>query len=112
MAFLFLFGQIGNMLIPVDERVARQNSGASGYGSEADARARCEKAIRASVNNPSTVDIQSVLGYGSNVSGDGTRRITQSFSAKNSFSAKQTFDAYCTIRADGSFNIMIEEQGR
>lgn len=109
--FFFLMAQIGNMFVPVEERVARQNQ-PSGYGSEAEARAKCERAIRSSVNNPSTVDIQSFVGYGTDVTSDGTKRITQSFSAKNSFGAKQTYDAYCTIKSDGKFNIMIEEQGR
>lgn len=75
-------------------------------------RSLCETAIHASVNNPSTVDIKSFSGYGSDVSADGTRRITQSFSAKNSFGLEQHYTAYCKFTADGKFDIKIQEDGR
>lgn len=109
--FFYLMSQIGQMFVPVEERVAR-NDVPMGYGTEAKAREMCEKAIYASVNNPSTVNIESVLGYGTNVDEVGTRRITQSFSAKNSFGLKKNFDAYCSVKSDGTFDINIVEQGR
>lgn len=73
---------------------------------------KCEAGIMATVNNPSTVDIHRFTGFGSDVSPDGTRRITQTFSAKNGFGLEQTYDAYCAIKADGEFDIKIMEQGR
>ncbi|AEP10296.1 hypothetical protein MICA_1988 [Micavibrio aeruginosavorus ARL-13] len=71
----------------------------------------CIDAITASVHNPSTLNIHRVSGYGSNVSGNGTRRITQTFSAKNAFGLKKTFDAYCEISPEGKLTINIVEQG-
>ena len=106
--FFIMMGQIANL-----SGSGSSSSGtANAYGSESDARQKCEKAIRISVNNPSTVDIQSVVGYGTDVAADGTRRITQSFSAKNSFGLKQSYDAYCTIKPNGELDIKIAEQGR
>lgn len=58
------------------------------------------------------VDVPASSGYGTDVMGNGTRRITQTFSAKNSFGLEQTFDAYCTISPAGELDIKIVEQGR
>ncbi|MCB9978282.1 MAG: hypothetical protein H6862_01580 [Rhodospirillales bacterium] len=87
------------------------SSSAGGY-SESASREACERAIMASVNNPSTVDIQRIVGYGTDVLGNGTRRITQTFSAKNGFGLETTYDAYCTISPAGELDIRIVEQGR
>lgn len=73
---------------------------------------KCEAAILGSVNNPSTVDIKRFTGFGQDETSDGTKRITQTFSAKNSFGLEQTYDAYCTLTRDGKFDIKIQEQGR
>jgi hypothetical protein len=73
---------------------------------------QCEAGIRASVNNPSTVDIHRFTGFGNDVAADGTRRITQTFSAKNGFGLEQTYDALCLLKPDGKFDIKIVEQGR
>jgi hypothetical protein len=86
-------------------------SSAAGYPADA-SRALCEKAIMVSANNPSTVDIQSFVGYATDVLGNGNRRITQTFSAKNGFGLKTTYDAYCTITPSGELDIKIVEQGR
>lgn len=77
-----------------------------------DAVRACEAGIRASVNNPSTVDVHRFTGFANNIDAAGTRRITQTFSAKNSFGLKQTFDAYCSLTSAGKFDIKIVEQGR
>lgn len=74
------------------------------------ARETCLDAIRGSVKNPSTLDIHTVTGYGTDTLGDGTIRITQTFSAKNTFGLQQTYDAYCTMSPNGKFNIKITEQ--
>ncbi len=55
---------------------------------------------------------RSIVGYGTDVMGSGTRRITQTFSAKNGFGLEQAFDAYCTIFPAGELDIKIVEQGR
>lgn len=73
---------------------------------------KCEAGIMASSNNPSTVDIHRVTGFANNIDAAGTRRITQTFSAKNSFGLEKTFDAYCSLTSNGKFNINIEEQGK
>ncbi len=71
----------------------------------------CIEAIRASVNNPSTLKIHGFSGYGTNVDAGGTRRITQTFSAKNAFGLQKTYDAYCEISPQGEFAFHVQEQG-
>lgn len=78
---------------------------------ENQSRQMCIDAITASTNHPSTLKIHRVSGYGTNVSGNGTRRITQTFSAKNAFGLQKTFDAYCEISPEGKLTINVVEQG-
>lgn len=90
-----------------------QGSPAPSGGTNLEAAIRkCEAGIRGTVNNPSTVDIHRFTGFGNDIAADGTRRITQTFSAKNGFGLEQTFDAYCSLNPDGKFDIRIGEQGR
>ncbi len=86
------------------------SGGSSGYP-ESESRQMCERAIRASLNNPSTLKIHGISGYATNVDSSGTRRITQSFSAKNGFGLQLTYDAYCIITPDGQLDIKVAEQG-
>ncbi len=85
-------------------------SSASAVSSET-AREACENAIRAFVNNPSTLKIHRISGYATNVDSAGTRRITQTFSAKNAFGLEKTFDAYCSMTAKSEFDIKVVEEG-
>jgi hypothetical protein len=86
------------------------SSSAPGPDSEL-AREACENAIRVFANNPSTLKIHRISGYATNVDSAGTRRITQTFSAKNAFGLEKTFDAYCSMTAKAEFDINIVEQG-
>ncbi len=80
--------------------------------SESSSRMLCEDAIKSFVNNPSTLKINSLSGYASDVTGGGVRRITQTFSAKNSFGLQKTFDAYCLISPNGQLqDFKAIEQG-
>lgn len=86
------------------------NSNTANTYPEIEAKDMCIGAIKVFVNNPSTLSIHYVTGYATNIATDGTRRITQTFSAKNAFGLKKTFDAYCKITRDGKFDISIQEQ--
>lgn len=88
-----------------------EKSKTAGYP-EDDSKELCIKTIRLMVNNPSTLKIHSFAGYGTNVDSQGVRRITQSFSAKNSFGLETKYDAYCTITQSGETEVSIVEQGR
>lgn len=74
-------------------------------------REKCQAAIRRSVSNPSTLSMNGVFDYATNVDASGIRRITQSFSAKNAFGLEKTYDAYCTLTPQGDLDIQVEEQG-
>ncbi len=109
MTFIIL-GQMGNLF---DGSGGTPSVSSSQTSTDLEtAMRKCEAGIRASVNNPSTVDIHRFTGFGNDIAADGTRRITQTFSAKNGFGLEQTFDAYCSLKPDGKFDIRIVEQGR
>ena len=76
------------------------------------ARETCINTIRASVNNPSTLDIHLITGYAAQTSADGITHMTQTFSAKNAFGLEKTFDAYCTLYPNGKMDFTMSEQGR
>lgn len=61
----------------------------------------CDNAIRASVNNPSTLAIHRFTGYDTKVDAHNKRHNTQVFSVKNAFGLEQTFVAFCTISPKG-----------
>lgn len=92
MTFIIL-GQIGN-LFDGSGGAPSVSSSSTSIDLETAMR-KCEAGIRASVNNSSTVDIHRFTGFGNDIAADGTRRITQTFSAKNGFGLEQTYDAYC-----------------
>jgi hypothetical protein len=73
-------------------------------------RDQCLRVIRASVNNPSTLDIHYLTGYAVDKLPDGTQRMVQTFSAQNGFGLRQTFDAQCILKPNGKFDFRIVEQ--
>jgi hypothetical protein len=73
-------------------------------------REQCLRVIRASVNNPSTLDIHYLTGYAVDKLDDGTQRMVQTFSAQNGFGLRQTFDAQCILKPNGKFDFRIIEQ--
>jgi hypothetical protein len=79
--------------------------------SDEDAHKLCIQAIQASVNNPSTLDIQRVVGYGQEVLDNGTHKIIQSFSAKNGFGLEKKYDALCLVSPKGKLkDFKVREQ--
>lgn len=76
---------------------------------EAQSRQACERAIKARVSHPSTLDIHRVLGYATEVHNNGNRTVIQEFSAKNSFGLELEHRARCLIQPDGTLEITIAE---
>ncbi len=70
----------------------------------------CMAAIKASVANPSTLNIHRVMGYGSRVERNGDIIVVQTFSAKNGFGLEKTYEALCTQTAKGKFKFISREQ--
>lgn len=79
--------------------------------SESAAREMCQEAIRARINNPSSLKIHYITGYGANVAATQIL-ITQTFSSKNSFGLEKTYDAYCKLMHDGKFDFNVVEKGQ
>lgn len=69
----------------------------------------CERAIRARVSHPSTLDIHHILGYATTVHNNGNRTVIQDFSTKNSFGLELEYSARCLIQPDGTLEIAITE---
>lgn len=78
---------------------------------ERTSRKMCLNAIRGSIQNPSTLKIHGLTGYGTNINAAGVRLITQSFSAKNGFGLELTYEANCTVTPAGNFTINITQRG-
>jgi hypothetical protein len=77
---------------------------------ESISRRLCEDGIRGWAKHPSTVDIHSIMGYGSKVISTGERLIVQSFTARNSFGLELTYQAQCVVQPDGTLQINIAEK--
>ncbi|MEQ3626183.1 MAG: hypothetical protein ABNH38_18345 [Tateyamaria sp.] len=77
--------------------------------SETQSRQACERAIKAQVSHPSTLDVHHVLGYASEVHHNGNRTVVQEFSAENSFGLELEHRARCLLQPDGTLEITITE---
>lgn len=73
-------------------------------------RELCIGGIRATVTNPSTLDIHYLTGYAHDVIPGGTERMVQTFSAKNAFGLEKTYDAQCLLHPDGKLDFRVVEQ--
>ncbi len=71
--------------------------------------AACQRAIKARVSHPSTLDIHNLLGYATEIHNNGNRTVIQEFSAKNSFGLELEYRARCLIQPDGALEITITE---
>ena len=76
---------------------------------EEPSRRACEKAIKARVTHPSTLDIHQFMGYATQIHNNGNRTVIQEFTAKNSFGLEIKHRARCLIQPDGSLEIAITE---
>jgi hypothetical protein len=74
---------------------------------ESQSRRTCEDAIKDAVSHPSTVDINSIMGYATEAGGNGNRVIWQDFSAKNSYGLELTYRARCLVTPDGKSDLSI-----
>lgn len=76
---------------------------------EAPAREACERAIRAQVNNPSTLDLHRVTGYATTVHNNGNRTVLQDFSAKNALGLEAGYQARCLVQPTGVVEVTITD---
>ena len=110
LAIIFIFIMLSFGFTILGTTVPAPSNSSTGI-SESTAREMCQEAIRVTVNNPSSLRIHHITGYGANVAATQIL-ITQTFSAKNAFGLEKTYDALCKLKLDGKFDFKVIEQGR
>lgn len=70
----------------------------------------CKNAIRASVTNISTLDMDYSGRYIAYT--DGSKQYVWGFSAKNGFGLELSYNAYCTLLKSGKFDFRTEQRER
>lgn len=70
----------------------------------------CRNAIRASVTNISTLDLDYSGKYTAYT--DGSKQYVWGFSAKNGFGLELSYNAYCTLLKSGKFDFRTEQRER